>query len=100
MTPAAAQVLAEIGLDGTAHRSSPATAETLKEATAIYAMTPDHAVELLARWPALEGRVELLDETGRSIEDPFGREIDRYRETRDEIVSAIRARVDQWEAGT
>lgn len=81
-TPEAAAVLAEKGIDLSGHRSRRATAEQLRRADLIIAMSPSHALaaQSLGADPA---RVRVWP-----VPDPFGRGLEVYRRTRDALEEA------------
>lgn len=89
-TPQAIAVMAACGIDLTAHRSQPVTAELLEQADGIFVMTPSHRQMLLSVGvdPA---RVYLPDPP---IPDPFGGDEEIYRRTRDALALAVADWVD------
>lgn len=90
---------AEIGLDLTGHASTPAEGELIEGAGPIYALAQSHLEALLRSYPALAGRVDLLDPDGLDIIDPFGADLDVYRATRDAIGRALDRRwpeIESW----
>ncbi len=94
-TAAALAATAEIGID-----ISELRAGTLRKGSSplpdhIYVMTTDHRDRVVAAFPGLAERVELLDPEGE-VADPYGYDLAVYRATRDQIVSAIKARARSW----
>jgi protein-tyrosine-phosphatase len=90
----AIEVMRELGIDITGHRSRPLTAEHLRDAELIVTMTASHRFEILQNFPEVENRVFLIKSFGTSkvpcdITDPFGGSVDLYRKTRDEIDRAV-----------
>jgi protein-tyrosine phosphatase len=92
---ATAQVMSELGIDVSAHRSS-SVWETGGAADLIYALSAEHREALASRWPAAASRIHMLDPANRSIADPYGRSMSSYRRARDAIVDAISARLSEW----
>ncbi|MDX2017105.1 MAG: Sua5/YciO/YrdC/YwlC family protein [Planctomycetota bacterium] len=106
MTAEAAQALEEMGIaansgggrgaggGGGRHRSRGLTAEMLREADAIYALTASHRRAALAiAGPGHEERIRLLDPAGADIADPIGGPIDLYRRTARQIAQHVDARL-------
>ena len=95
-------VALERGLDLSTHRSQQLTRELVQSHDVVLAMGPHH----LERAEALggEGRTHLLTAfaggtaAGRAINDPFGGDLDAYRETLSELQSEIRRVFDRLTA--
>ncbi|MBU4199527.1 MAG: low molecular weight protein arginine phosphatase [Verrucomicrobia bacterium] len=90
----AIDVLGELGVDLTPHRSCHVTKEQIDPATLIMVMTASHALELKQRFPEAKDRIHLLKSfdpsaRGGDIQDPIGCEIRIYRRIRDEIDAAL-----------
>lgn len=80
-TPQAVAVMAEWGVDISAHRSRPVTAELLQNADRVLVMTPAHQRFLVSvGLPA--HRILVPDPP---VPDPFGGDLDEYRRTRDAL---------------
>ncbi|HHU62010.1 MAG TPA: low molecular weight protein arginine phosphatase [Natronincola sp.] len=102
----AVDVLAELGIDAGEHRSSLVNPYLLEEFDLVLAMTESHKYQLLQAAPHLKERVHLLKAMAKTIEnvqeldeeieksynvsDPFGQSIEIYRQSRDEINSAVK----------
>ena len=109
----AIRALAEIGLDGSTHRSTALHRVPLDRMDAILCMGRSHllavrgalAAQLTAADPARDstgaGRrpgpelVDLLDPRGLDVADPFAGSLDVYRSARDQIDRAIDERLEQ-----
>lgn len=78
----AVQALAEIGVDIAGHRSRSVLRQDLLEADRIYVMTEQHRDVILDAQPEVKGKITVMD-----IADPFGQDLDRYRECRDEMIA-------------
>jgi protein-tyrosine-phosphatase len=78
------QVMAERGLDISAHRAKTVNAEMLKNYNLILTMEPGQKEAIQVEFPGIADRVFLLSEMGGTIsmvEDPYGRTIEAYKET-------------------
>lgn len=91
-------VAGELQLDLEAHRSRPLTEELVGRSSRVYCLSESHLQAVLALVPAAAGRTELLRPDGLDIADPFGGELDAYRRARDQIASAVEARLPEWRA--
>lgn len=80
-TTNAVTAMKEIGIDISAKRSRRVTLSDLEEADIIYVMTPSHKDILLDAMPELDAQIKVLE-----IADPYGRELDVYRECRDRMT--------------
>jgi protein-tyrosine-phosphatase len=95
-------VALERGLDLSMHRAQQLTRELVQSHDIVLAMGPHH----VERSEALggEGRTHLLttfaggQSGGRAINDPFGGDLDAYRETLSELQSEIRRVFDRLTA--
>ena len=95
-------VALERGLDLSMHRSQQLTRELVQSHDVVLGMGPHH----VERAEALggEGRSHLLSAfaagtaTGRAINDPFGGDLDAYRETLTELQGEIRRVFDRLTA--
>jgi len=108
-TTHALEVLAELGIDGSEHRSRRVHHHLLDQYDLILTMTKGHKEQLLAIAPGLTGKVFLLKEFAErvnpgkdptklvekdhGISDPFGQSVDVYRQSRNEIDEAVQALV-------
>ncbi len=81
-----------VGADIRDHRSRPLDEAVVAGADRVYGMTAEHVA-------AVPG-AELLDPSGREIEDPYGRSAGFYAEVCDRIAVAITARADDWRSLT
>lgn len=87
---------AEIGLDLSAHESRMVDRATIDRADRVYCLAASHVRAVLAKMPSAKDKVELLRPDGRDIADPYGGDLDDYRTTREQIATAVRARVAEW----
>ncbi len=104
-TPFALQVLADMGIDISSHRSSRTTPYSVEEARYVLVMTRGHRTRLLKRFPDQEEKILLIsdvlhltsgsfDGSSRSdpivpvlqeIPDPYGGTLEDYRQVADVI---------------
>ena len=73
MTVEAVDALAKIGIAPDPHAAAPLDAELVAAADHIYVMEAHHGQWIASRWPESWTRVQLLDPSGRAVQDPFGR---------------------------
>ena len=76
-------VLAQRGIDGSAHRAGRLTAELVSEADVVLAMTPRHREAVLALAPAAKVRV-------LEVPDPYGGTRADYLACRDALEDLLR----------
>ncbi len=85
-----------MGLDLSGHRSRSATASMVEEADRVFVMTRRHKEQLDALVPECASHVELLDPEGRDVEDPFGGDVETYRECAGRIRAALEKRMAEF----
>jgi len=93
-SPAAVQVMRELGMDLTPHRSQPVDAALVRQATCIVCMAEHHRAALERYFAEARGKTFLLHEFGtdpvpRDVPDPIGATATVYRRIRDEIDGAM-----------
>lgn len=93
-TANAVDVLREIGIDMSAHRTRAIRPEMIAEASVIVAMTQDHLDGVLTLAPGAKKKVFLMrsfDSSAdtRDVPDPVGWDIDVYRGTREMFSGAL-----------
>ncbi len=104
-SPHAVTALKPLGIDISGHRSRMLTAQAVREADYIFALTRSHAEGILYFHPEAAEKVFLLrefDETAdpmdRDVADPIGASLEAYVECRDQIrrgvVSALESLLD------
>lgn len=96
-TASAVAAAAEVGIDISAQRAGALSTSSDPLPDRIYVMTNRHRDRVVAAFPGLAERVELLDPHGE-IADPYGYDMAVYRATRDQIATAIEARAREWTA--
>lgn len=94
---AAIEVLDELGIDGSGHRSRLLDGELVDESTVIVVMTSGHKQHILLMFPDIAEKVFLLKSFGREngdVRDPIGASVGVYRQIRDELSQAMPGLVD------
>ena len=84
----------EVGLDISDHRSSVLTRTTLENASAVFCMTESHRVLINMYFDLPEGAPiflmrEFADGNDNELPDPFGQNLEVYRECRDRMKDAL-----------
>ena len=92
-SPEAVEVMREIGVDLSGHRTRALTKARLEEADVVLAMTEGHRREIARRFPEAAGKTFLVRGFGAApaedVADPFGLSADVYRHVRDELAGAL-----------
>ncbi|MDA1078494.1 MAG: low molecular weight protein arginine phosphatase [Verrucomicrobia bacterium] len=84
----------ELGLDISDHKSTGLTRTSLEEASVVFCMTESHRAlinmyfDLPQGYPIFLMR-EFLEEGSKELPDPYGQDIEVYRECRDRMLEAI-----------
>jgi len=84
----------ELGLDISDHKSTGLTRTSLEEASVVFCMTESHRAlinmyfDLPQGYPIFLMR-EFVEEGSKELPDPYGQDIDVYRECRDRMLEAI-----------
>jgi protein-tyrosine phosphatase len=78
-TPESAEALREMGVDLSAHRSRPCSADVIARADDVVAMTRGHLLTLVGKYPVLTGALRLLCGPDGDLDDPIGGSPDVYR---------------------
>jgi protein-tyrosine phosphatase len=86
-----ADVLREYGVDLSAHRSRPATADLIARADDVVVMTRGHLLTVATKYPVLGGALRLLCGPDGDLDDPIGGGADVYRA----CATTIRHHVDR-----
>jgi protein-tyrosine-phosphatase len=95
----AVNVLEEMGIDLSGHRTRFLTRKMVDEADLVIAMTEEHKVEILRLAPGSQGKVIVFGELDSKREnpdigDPLGGGEEIYRKTRDEIGRLVLRLID------
>ena len=84
----------ELGIDLTDHRSTGLSRTSLQEASAIFCMTESHRAlinmyfELPEGYPIFLMR-EFVEDESKELPDPYGQNIDVYRQCRERMLEAM-----------
>lgn len=95
-TPEALRALGRLGIDGSAHRSEPLTAELIASADVIFTMTESHARAALAIDPGAAHKLLPVDPAG-DVPDPIGGPQQVYDATAARLREAIARRLKEIE---
>jgi protein-tyrosine phosphatase len=98
-SPEAVAAMRERGLDLSAHRSRPLTPQMLAEADQVYTMTGSHRRAVLELVPESELKVQRLD-ADADVADPMGGTAADYREAAEQILRALRRRLQPEPSAT
>jgi len=88
----------EIGIDVGVHRSRQLDAAAIRRAVRVYGLSAEHIAAVMALDPVAGSKTELLDPSGDAVPDPYGRSLDVYRASRDQIVQCVEGRLGEWRA--
>jgi tRNA threonylcarbamoyl adenosine modification protein (Sua5/YciO/YrdC/YwlC family) len=88
----AVQVMSQWGLDLSHHESQPLSAQLVRNADYIFALTRAHRQAIFEEWPEAAARTRLLSHEGRDISDPVGGPLELYRR----CAEQIRAELENW----
>ena len=88
------QACEEVGLDLTDHRSAALTRATLENASAIFCMTESHRALLNMYFEVPESTSiflmrEFTEGGSKELPDPYGQDIEVYRECRDRMKESL-----------
>ena len=84
--------MAEIGIDISGHTSKQLTPDMMAEADLILTMTKAHKMILVMSQPEFKEKIMTLSEwaeTDEDVSDPYGGDLDKYRNCRDQIKGLI-----------
>jgi protein-tyrosine phosphatase len=94
-SPEAVAVMSQRGADLSRHRSAPLTADVVRQADHIFAMTQSHVQSVLSAVPSAADRCRrLCDE---DVADPIGGSAETYARCADEIEAGLQARLKEVE---
>lgn len=95
MTPEASAALEKIGVQASGHRSAPLSADLIRAADVIYAMTASHADAIRRIDPEAASKVFPLDPDGADIPDPIGQSQRIYDEAAELISAHVATRLEE-----
>jgi protein-tyrosine phosphatase len=85
-------VMADMGIDLSAHESQPLTEQLVRHADLLITMTRSHRQAILTEWPEAAGHTRLLCQSGQDVADPVGGPAELYRR----CAAQIEAELDKW----
>ncbi len=88
----AVEVMAGEGLDIGRHESQPVSETMVRQADLILAMTRSHRQAVLAEWPDVADRVQLVMADGTDIADPVGGTMELYKR----CAAQLRTELAKW----
>lgn len=94
-SPEAVEVMREVGVDISGHRSQPMTFELVKDADDIFVMAPDHSGAVKSLDYDAGMRARMVRDDGVAVDDPIGAPIETYRRVRDELSEAVARRLEE-----
>lgn len=86
------KVMAEIGIDISCHIAKPVTSEILENIDIVLTMTKAHKETLISLFPTFKDKIfTLMEYIGGNgdIADPFGGDINDYRNCRNQLRTAV-----------
>lgn len=90
----AIEAMRELGVDLKEHRAKRLDYELVMECDLIVTMGEGHKKRILSLWPEAEEKVvtlaELAGQEAEDVKDPFGRDLEVYRQCRDELEARIK----------
>jgi protein-tyrosine phosphatase len=93
----AADAVAAMGCDLSAHESQPLTNQMVRYADVIWTMTRMHRQSVIGRWPEAAARTELLALEQNDIADPIGGTPEVYRKCAEHLRTTLEARLKKLE---
>src|SRR5205823_7445501 len=90
----AVEAMQQLGADLGKHRSRPLTVELIHEADAIFTMSRNHSLAVLALVPSAADKVMMLDPTG-DIDDPIGGDVALYSTLAGQLQKLIEQRLKE-----
>jgi protein-tyrosine phosphatase len=91
----AEQVVKKFGGDLSKHESRPVTVAMIEEADKVWVMTPRHRMTLVEWMPDHAAKIELLDPSGKDVDDPIGGSTEFYREVAQQIHDSLTKRLKE-----
>jgi len=91
----AEQAVKKYGADLTRHESKPVTVSMIEEADRVWVMTPRHQKTLVEWMPDHAAKIELLDPSGKEVDDPIGGSAEFYRVVAKQIHESLMQRLKE-----
>ena len=89
------QVMKQIGMDVSAHRSRALNLSLARQAARIFCLGSSQQKRVVELSPELGSKTEMLHPSGRDIVDPFGGDLKIYQQIRNEIADALGVRIPE-----
>ena len=86
----AVEVMNDLGLDLSNHRSQPFTERLANFADLILTMTAGHRAAIINAFPQAATRTHLIRDDGQDVSDPIGLPVDVYRSTAEQISEHLK----------
>ena len=91
----AERAVKKFGADLSTHESRPVTISMVEEADRVWVMTPRHKRSLVDLMPDQAAKIELLDPSGREVDDPIGGPAEVYRAAAQQIHESLTQRLKE-----
>jgi tRNA threonylcarbamoyl adenosine modification protein (Sua5/YciO/YrdC/YwlC family) len=91
----AEQAVKKYGADLSRHASRPVTVAMIEEADRVWVMTPRHRKTLVEWMPEQAAKIELLDPSGKDVDDPIGGSAEFYRQVARQIHESLSKRLKE-----
>jgi protein-tyrosine phosphatase len=96
-SPEAVTVMSTEGLNLNEHESQPLTAQLVRHADVIWAMTRSHRAAIVERWPEAAARCSVLCRDQGDVADPIGGPLEFYERAAAQIKAELCARLEELE---
>jgi protein-tyrosine phosphatase len=91
----AEQAVKKYGGDLSRHETRPVTVAMIEEADRVWVMTPRHKKTLVEWMPDQASKIELLDPSGKEVDDPVGGSAEFYRVVAQQIHDSLTKRLKE-----
>jgi protein-tyrosine phosphatase len=91
----AEQAVKKYGADLSRHETRPVTVAMIEEADRVWVMTPRHRKTLVEWMPDHAAKIELLDPSGKEVDDPIGGSAEFYRVVARQIHDSLTQRLKE-----
>lgn len=91
----AEQIVKKYGADLSRHESRPVTVSMIEEADKVWVMTNRHRKTLVEWMPEHAAKIQLLDPTGKEVDDPVGGTMEMYRVAAKHIHDSLTQRLKE-----
>jgi len=91
----AEQAVKKYGADLSRHETRPVTVAMIEEADRVWVMTPRHKKTLVEWMPDHASKIELLDPSGKEVDDPVGGSAEFYRVVAQQIHDSLTKRLKE-----